>query len=139
VYVTYTTVVGNLATRVDLRSVPDGTPVASFRVASNERHRDRATGSWRDGDTLYVNVTCWRSLAENVHASVGVGDPVVVHGPCPIQGSRHTHQPHRCSRCSRCEGGRRGSVDRGPRPGRARHRPAAVGNRRGAASGALRP
>jgi single-strand DNA-binding protein len=80
VYVTYTTVVGNLATRVDLRSVPDGTPVASFRVASNERRRDRATGSWRDGDTLYVNVTCWRSLAENVHASFGVGDPVVVHG-----------------------------------------------------------
>jgi single-strand DNA-binding protein len=77
---TYTTVVGNLATRVDLRSVPDGTMVASFRVASNERRRDRATGSWRDGDTLYVNVTCWRALAENVHASFGVGDPVVVHG-----------------------------------------------------------
>jgi single-strand DNA-binding protein len=80
VYETYTTVVGNLATRVDLRSVPDGTPVASFRVASNERRRDRGTGSWRDGDTLYVNVTCWRALAENVHASFGVGDPVVVHG-----------------------------------------------------------
>jgi single-strand DNA-binding protein len=80
VYETYTTVVGNLATRVDLRSVPDGTPVASFRVASNERRRDRATGSWRDGDTLYVNVTCWRALAENVHASFGVGDPIVVHG-----------------------------------------------------------
>lgn len=77
---TYTTVVGNLATRVDLRSVPDGTAVASFRVASNERRRDRTTGSWRDGDTLYVNVTCWRALAENVHASFGVGDPVVVHG-----------------------------------------------------------
>jgi single-strand DNA-binding protein len=77
---TYTTVVGNVATRVDLRSLPDGTPLASFRVATNERRRDRTTGSWRDGDSLFVNVTCWRALGENVHASLGVGDPVIVHG-----------------------------------------------------------
>jgi single-strand DNA-binding protein len=77
---TYTTVVGNVATRVDLRSLPDGTPLASFRVATNERRRDRATGSWRDGDSLFVNVTCWRALGENVHASLGVGDPIIVHG-----------------------------------------------------------
>jgi single-strand DNA-binding protein len=77
---TYTTVVGNVATRVDLRSLPDGTPLASFRVATNERRRDRATGSWRDGDSLFVNVTCWRALGENVHASLGVGDPVIVRG-----------------------------------------------------------
>ena len=77
---TYTTVVGNVATRVDLRSLPDGTSLASFRVATNERRRDRATGSWRDGDSLFVNVTCWRALGENVHASLGVGDPIIVHG-----------------------------------------------------------
>ena len=77
---TYTTVVGNVATRVDLRSLPDGTSLASFRVATNERRRDRATGSWRDGDSLFVNVTCWRALGENVHAALGVGDPIIVHG-----------------------------------------------------------
>jgi single-strand DNA-binding protein len=77
---TYTTVVGNMATRVDLRTLPDGTVLASFRVATTERRRDRDTGSWRDGGSLYMNVTCWRALGENVHRSLGVGDPVVVHG-----------------------------------------------------------
>jgi single-strand DNA-binding protein len=77
---TYTTVVGNIATRVDLRSLQDGTVLASFRVATTERRRDRDTGSWRDGESLYLQVTCWRALAENVHRSLGVGDPVVIHG-----------------------------------------------------------
>jgi single-strand DNA-binding protein len=77
---TYTTVVGNIATRVDLRNLPDGTVLASFRVATTERKRDRDTGSWRDGESLYLHVTCWRALAENVHRSLGVGDPVIIHG-----------------------------------------------------------
>ncbi|GAA1229193.1 single-stranded DNA-binding protein [Pseudonocardia alaniniphila] len=77
---TYTTVVGNIATRVDLRNLQDGTVLASFRVATTERRRDRDTGSWRDGESLYLHVTCWRALAENVHRSLGVGDPVIIHG-----------------------------------------------------------
>jgi len=77
---TYTTVVGNIATRVDLRNLQDGTVLASFRVATTERKRDRDTGSWRDGESLYLQVTCWRALAENVHRSLGVGDPVIIHG-----------------------------------------------------------
>ncbi len=52
----------------------------NFRVASNERRFDRATEGWVDGDTLYTPVSCWRKLAENVHASFVVGDPIVVHG-----------------------------------------------------------
>ncbi|HEY4420112.1 MAG TPA: single-stranded DNA-binding protein [Pseudonocardia sp.] len=79
-YETYTTVVGNIATRVDLRNLQDGTVLASFRVATTERRRDRDTGSWRDGESLYLQVTCWRALAENVYRSLGVGDPVIIHG-----------------------------------------------------------
>jgi single-strand DNA-binding protein len=33
-----------------------------------------------NGSSLFVQVTCWRQLAENVIASLGVGDPVVVRG-----------------------------------------------------------
>jgi single-strand DNA-binding protein len=79
-YETYVTVVGTLITRVAKRRLPDGGTVVSFRVASNERRFDRTTESWRDGDTLYVNVTCWRRLADNVHASFVVGDPIIVRG-----------------------------------------------------------
>lgn len=79
-YETYATVVGTLITQINKRRLDDGTSVVSFRVASNERRYDRTADDWVDGDTLYVSVTCWRKLAENVHASFVTGDPIVVHG-----------------------------------------------------------
>ena len=77
---TYATVVGNVSSAVSRRQTADGTPVASFRMISNERRRDRVSGEWVDGDRLYVEVTCWRRLADNVEASIVLGDPVVVTG-----------------------------------------------------------
>lgn len=74
------TVVGNLITPVNRRNLPSGTSVASFRIACTERRMDRATGEWADGETFYIGVTCWRELAENVAASLGVGDPIMVRG-----------------------------------------------------------
>jgi single-strand DNA-binding protein len=79
-YESYMTVVGTLITRVNTRSLPDGTTRASFRVACNERRHDRENDTWKDGDSLFMTVTCWRGLAENVAASLGVGDPVIVRG-----------------------------------------------------------
>ncbi len=78
-YEAYTTVTGNLIGAVTGRRLADGTSVVNFRVAGNERRRDRA-GGWRDGDRLYVSVTCWRRLADNVVASFVAGDPIIVHG-----------------------------------------------------------
>lgn len=74
------TVVGNLITPVNRRNIAEGRAVASFRVACTERRIDRVSGEWGDGDTFYVGVTCWRELAENVAASFGVGDPIIVRG-----------------------------------------------------------
>lgn len=74
-------VVGNVLTPPEWRSAGvNGTLVASFRLASTARRFDRETGRWVDGDSLRLRVSCWRKLAENVCASVGVGDPVVVTG-----------------------------------------------------------
>jgi single-strand DNA-binding protein len=36
--------VGNLGRDPELRYTPDGTPVCSFSLATNEKRRDRATG-----------------------------------------------------------------------------------------------
>jgi single-strand DNA-binding protein len=80
VFGTYLTVIGTLITNVNRRRLTDGTTVVNFRVASNERRFDRASGTWTDGDTLYVSVTCWRQLAENVHRTFNVGDPIIVQG-----------------------------------------------------------
>lgn len=77
---TVTTVVGNVITDVKQRRITDGTRVASFRVASNERRFDKETQSWVNGESLYVSVTCWRKLALGVTASLMKGDPVMVTG-----------------------------------------------------------
>lgn len=56
------------------------TPVAKIRVGQTPRWLDRSTGEWRDGETSYFNVKCWRKLAENVAASLRKGDMILVRG-----------------------------------------------------------
>jgi len=74
------TVVGTLVSDARPRRVgPDGRLVLNFRIASNERRYDKASASWVDGDSLYLSVSCWRTLAENA-ACLVKGDPVIVSG-----------------------------------------------------------
>ena len=77
---TMITVVGNVISELKPRRTADGVKLVSFRVASNERRFDRTTEEWVDGDRLYVTVTCWRKLAQNVLVSLMKGDPVIVFG-----------------------------------------------------------
>jgi single-strand DNA-binding protein len=80
-YDTYVTLCGNILTAPEWRRTTNtGSLVTHFRVASNARRFDRATGQWVDGNSLRVRVTCWRKLAEGVAASLMTGDPVVVYG-----------------------------------------------------------
>jgi single-strand DNA-binding protein len=62
-----------------------GTPVTKIRVGSTPRWLDRSTGEWRDGETSYYNVKCWRKLAENVAGCLRKGDMILV------RGKFHTH------------------------------------------------
>lgn len=74
------TVVGTLVSNARPRRVgPEQALVLNLRVASNERRYDKASETWVDGDSLYLSVTCWRTLAENA-ASLVKGDPVIVTG-----------------------------------------------------------
>ncbi len=75
-----TIVIGNLVADPQLAFTKDGYARASFRVASTRRRFDRTTGEWRDGETLFTNVTCWRALAENVNSSLHRGQAVIVIG-----------------------------------------------------------
>ncbi len=70
------TVVGNVIRDVDLRFTGNGDPVASFRVASNTRRFGRESERWIEGDTHYLPVTCWRTLATDVANSIKKGMPV---------------------------------------------------------------
>jgi len=77
---TTVTIVGRVINVPEYRHTANDVEIAKFRMASNERRYDKESGTWVDGDTLYVNVTCWRRLAFGVHACIDKGDPVVVTG-----------------------------------------------------------
>lgn len=71
------TIIGNLVADPETKDA-GGHKLAKLRLASNERIKD-ANGEWKDSDTTYVDVTCWRRLAEG-SASLKKGQRVIVHG-----------------------------------------------------------
>ena len=73
-------IVGRVITDVTQRTLPSGDKLCSFRMVARERRFNRETQEWVDGDRLFVNVTCWRKLAENVSVSLFRGDDVVAYG-----------------------------------------------------------
>ncbi|PBC82454.1 single-strand DNA-binding protein [Streptomyces sp. KS_16] len=77
---TMVTLVGNAATAVEHRQTTAGVSVARFRLAATSRRWDRAQERWTDGGTSFYTVRSWRALADNVAASVAVGEPLVVQG-----------------------------------------------------------
>ena len=75
---THVIITGNLTDDPELRYTPNGTEVATFRLAVTARVKDG--DSWRDGDTSYFRVNVWRQLAEHVAESLSKGDRTVVIG-----------------------------------------------------------
>ena len=74
------TIAGNVVDNPKLRRTKGGHFVASFRVASTPRRFDREANAWVDGATLFVTVTCWRAMGENVAQSLRKGQPIIVQG-----------------------------------------------------------
>lgn len=75
------TIVGNLVERPRLRIVGEQqNAVANFRIAHTRRVPGPRAGEWIDKETVFVDVVCWRTLAENVDASLGKGMSVIVTG-----------------------------------------------------------
>ncbi|MFF7228512.1 single-stranded DNA-binding protein [Streptomyces sioyaensis] len=74
------TLVGNAATAVEHRQTTAGATVARFRLAATSRRWDKALERWTDGETSFYTVRSWRGLADNVAASVAVGEPLIVQG-----------------------------------------------------------
>ena len=72
-------VVGNLVDDPELRFTPQGVAVANFRIAVSKRIKDES-GNWKDGDTSFFRINCWRQLAENVAESLTRGSRTLVAG-----------------------------------------------------------
>ena len=68
-------VTGYAGTEVETRG--NGT-VSAFRLACTPRIKTKA--GWSDGNTTWIEVACFRTLAQHVAQSVRKGDPVLVVG-----------------------------------------------------------
>lgn len=74
------TVVGRVITDVQQRTTQSGDRMCFFRIVATERRYNKEKEEWVDGNKLFIQVKCWRRLAENVSASLFKGDPVMVTG-----------------------------------------------------------
>jgi single-strand DNA-binding protein len=75
--------IGNLGKDPEVKFTPQGTPVAKFSLATNERFKDK-DGNWQDR-TEWHNITAWARTAEIVGEYVKKGSKVY------IEGSLRTH------------------------------------------------
>src|ERR1700684_3742708 len=71
---------GYVAREPRFRFTTRGISSVTLRVACTPRWVDRETGEWTDGETSFVTVLCWRTLADNVAKCLHKGEPVLVKG-----------------------------------------------------------
>ncbi|WP_447006106.1 single-stranded DNA-binding protein [Saccharothrix isguenensis] len=83
------TICGNVAGPVTHSKVGTGFSRAKFRLFTAERVWDPEDRAWSDGAKMFLTVTCWRMLADNAHASLNRGDPVVITGRLAIKDMEH--------------------------------------------------
>lgn len=76
-------VVGNLGRDPEMRYTPQGTPVCTFSIASNERRKDK-TGEQQDV-TTWFRVTVWGKQAETVSKYLTKGRSVYVEGRLHVE------------------------------------------------------
>jgi single-strand DNA-binding protein len=71
-------IVGNLGRDPELRYTPQGTPVCSFTLATNEKRKDKA-GEVQDV-TTWFRATLWGNRAEATSKYLSRGNPVYIEG-----------------------------------------------------------
>ena len=70
--------IGNLGKDPEVKHTPQGTPVAKFSLATNERYKDK-DGNWQDR-TEWHNIVVWQRLAEIAGEYLKKGGKVYIEG-----------------------------------------------------------
>ena len=70
---------GNLTRDPELKYLPNGSSVANFGIAMNERWTDRETGEQKESP-CFVEVAAWGRQAEVVNEYLSKGSPVFLEG-----------------------------------------------------------
>lgn len=75
------TIRGFIATTPTQKYLPGSQiPVTNFRLASTARWFDPKAGAWKEGETNWYTINCFRALAHNSARSLQVGQPILVTG-----------------------------------------------------------
>jgi single-strand DNA-binding protein len=81
---TYTTT-GLVATTPRYLKTMDGLDITSFRLASGTKRFDRTKMEWVEGETNWLTITSFGTLAINVASSIGKGDRIVISGTLRVR------------------------------------------------------
>jgi single-strand DNA-binding protein len=74
---------GNITTKIDLRTTQAGTAVCDVSLAVNDRRKNQA-GEWVE-DTIFVDVTLWGRTAEVAAEYLAKGSPILIEGRLKLE------------------------------------------------------
>src|SRR4051794_6368612 len=77
---TYVTMQGNLVADPTRIVTASGQRVTKFRIASNGRRIDNQSKEWVNTNPVFMSVSCWRQLGDNVYQTLHKGDTVLLMG-----------------------------------------------------------
>jgi single-strand DNA-binding protein len=77
------TLVGNLGKDPDFRYTPQGNPVCTISLATNERRKDKS-GEFQDV-TTWFRVTLWGKQAETAQKFLTKGSPIYIEGRLRVE------------------------------------------------------
>lgn len=75
-----TVIVGNLTADPELKFTSLSVALVRFRLAVNERIKNKDTHEWEDGKTTFISCQAWRQLAEDIAENFTRGMRVMVTG-----------------------------------------------------------
>ncbi|PPF46179.1 hypothetical protein C5B85_05990 [Pseudoclavibacter sp. AY1F1] len=74
------TLIGNLGSEPEAKTITGGQHVVNFRIATNSRRLNRSTNSWEDVEPNWYDVSAWGDLATHAASSFRKGQRVIVVG-----------------------------------------------------------
>ena len=77
---TIITIIGNLTTDPEVRTIGSGASVANFTIASTPHSFNRQSNQFEDGPALFMRCTAWREVADHVASSLSKGMRVIAQG-----------------------------------------------------------
>lgn len=77
------TAIGNLTFDPDFSVTQSGLSRCRLRLACNDRKK--VDGEWTDGETTFVDVVLWRTLAETAGDNLSKGESVLVTGKLRVR------------------------------------------------------